>query len=215
MWYLSLDESGDLGFDFVNKEPSKFFTICILATSSRTSYIEIRKAVKKTLHRKINKGGQANNKDAELKGSKMPIAAKIYFYEQVASLNFGVYALTLNKFRIYEELARNKERTYNFIARKVLDQIPFEKASNRVQLTIDKSKGRTEIEEFDRYIFRALEGRLQPKVPLNIDHLNSLEEAYLQAADLFAWGIFRKYERKDTEWLDVFQQKVLFEEQYL
>ncbi len=30
MWYLYLDESGDLGFDFVNKKPSKFFTITIL-----------------------------------------------------------------------------------------------------------------------------------------------------------------------------------------
>ncbi len=27
MWNLYLDESGDLGFDFVNKKPSKFFTI--------------------------------------------------------------------------------------------------------------------------------------------------------------------------------------------
>ena len=24
MWYLYLDESGDLGFDFVNKKPSRF-----------------------------------------------------------------------------------------------------------------------------------------------------------------------------------------------
>jgi len=31
MWYLYLDESGDLGFDFINKKPSKFFTVTILA----------------------------------------------------------------------------------------------------------------------------------------------------------------------------------------
>jgi len=31
MWFLYLDESGDLGFDFVNRKPSKFFTITILA----------------------------------------------------------------------------------------------------------------------------------------------------------------------------------------
>ncbi len=31
MLYLYLDESGDLGFDFINKKPSSFFTICVLA----------------------------------------------------------------------------------------------------------------------------------------------------------------------------------------
>lgn len=30
MWYLYLDESGDLGFDFVRKKPSRFFTVTIL-----------------------------------------------------------------------------------------------------------------------------------------------------------------------------------------
>lgn len=35
MWYLYLDESGDLGFDFVNKKPSKFFTVSILKEKSR------------------------------------------------------------------------------------------------------------------------------------------------------------------------------------
>ncbi len=30
MLYLYLDESGDLGFDFFTKKPSKFFTITIM-----------------------------------------------------------------------------------------------------------------------------------------------------------------------------------------
>jgi len=31
MWYLYLDESGDLGFDFVHKKPLNFFTVTIPA----------------------------------------------------------------------------------------------------------------------------------------------------------------------------------------
>lgn len=31
MLYLYLDESGDLGFDFFAKKPSRFFTVTILA----------------------------------------------------------------------------------------------------------------------------------------------------------------------------------------
>ena len=154
MWYLSLDESGDLGFDFVNKKPSNYFTVCILATSHRDSYYAIRKACKKTLRRKVNKGGKAKNPKSELKGTETSIETKTYFYKKVSSLHFGIYALTLNKRRVYEELAQNKERTYNFIARKVFDQIPFERADDIVQLTIDRSKGRFEIEDFNSYIIQ-------------------------------------------------------------
>jgi len=45
MWYLYMDESGDLGFDFVNKKPSKFFTITIVGfngVSINRSLIKLR-----------------------------------------------------------------------------------------------------------------------------------------------------------------------------
>lgn len=55
MLYLYLDESGDLGFDFVNKKPSKFFTITILAIRGSQNNRLLIKAVKKTLVRKLNR----------------------------------------------------------------------------------------------------------------------------------------------------------------
>lgn len=93
MWYLYLDESGDLGFDFVNKKPSKFFTVTIIR--------------------------------------------------------------------------------------------------------------------------RQLEGRLSPNTPLDIYHWLSHENCGLQAVDLFCWGIFQKYERKNEGWLNVYKEKVLLDEQFL
>ena len=85
----------------------------------------------------------------------------------------------------------------------------------RVQFIVDKSKAKPEIEEFNSYILRQLTGRLDPKVPLNIDHRSSHESLGLQAADLFSWGIFRKYERKDTEWFSLYQDKVKYDEVFL
>lgn len=215
MWYLFLDESGDLGFDFVNKRPSRFFTICVLATSSRDSYIGIRNGVKRTLRRKINKRGKARDYKHEIKGTQTSLEAKGYFFKQVSRLRFGIYAVTLNKRRVYDELARDKARVYNYISRLVLDEIPFEQADDRIQLYIDRSKGSCEIREFNDYIVRQLEGRIQPRVPLNIDHLGSHEEAALQAVDMFANGIFRKYEFGDSRWFEVFEEKVLLERQFL
>ncbi len=37
----------------------------------------------------------------------------------------------------------------------------------------------------------------------------------LQAVDVFSWGIFRKYERKDKEWFDIFREKVKYDSVYL
>ena len=96
MWYLYLDESGDLGFDFVNKKPSKFFTVTILALSSYESNRKLIKAVKMTLRRKTSKKEGKN----ELKGINTTLDVKKYFYKQVKNIRFSLYSITLNKKRI-------------------------------------------------------------------------------------------------------------------
>lgn len=212
MWFLYLDESGDLGFDFVNKKPSKFFTITILTIRDSENNRMMIKAVKKTLSRKLNR---KKSVAAELKGARTVLKIKKYFYGQIKDLKFAIYSLTLNKKRVYERLTRNKERVYNYISRLVLDKIPFEKAQEQVILILDKSKSPKEVREFNQYILRQLTSRLDPKVPLDIKHENSCQYHGLQAVDLFSWGIFRKYEKKDSAWLEIFREKVAYEEQYL
>ncbi|MBI4487625.1 MAG: DUF3800 domain-containing protein [Deltaproteobacteria bacterium] len=210
MWFLYLDESGDLGFDFFGKRPSRFFTVTILALRETSNNRALINAIKKTIRRKLPR-----RRSVEFKGSHTSIEVKRYFYGLVRSIPFGIYALTLNKRRVYEELTRKKDRVYNFIARNVLDQLPLEKASTRVLLVIDRSKSRREIGDFNAYLVRQLQGRLDPKVPLDIYHHASQENPGLQAADLFSWGIFRKYERKDLEWFNVFREKVRYDDRYL
>jgi len=215
MWYLYLDESGDLGFDFVNKKPSKFFTITILVIKGNVENRLLFKAVKKTLRRRLNPRGKRKRIVAELKGTKTTLEIKKYFYEQVKSLNFNIYAITLNKRRLYEYLIKNKSRVYNFIARNVLDQISFKEAKIKVELIIDKSKSKPEIVEFNSYIRRQLEAELDPKIPLNIYHFSSIESGGLQAADMFSYGIFEKHERRRMDWLNIFKEKVMYDSVYL
>lgn len=200
MWFLYLDESGDLGFDFVNKKPSKFFTITIIAVKGAVANRLLINSVKNTLKRKLHAGKNT----IELKGSKTSIEIKKYFYEQCKNIDFGIYSLTLNKKRLYEYLAKDKERIYNYVARLVMDNIPFEKADTRIYLIVDKSKSRPETEEFNSYVMRELKGRLDPKVPVDIYHYLSHENMGVHAADMFCWGIYRKYEKRDEEWFNVF-----------
>ncbi|MBU1037063.1 DUF3800 domain-containing protein, partial [Patescibacteria group bacterium] len=121
MWYLYLDESGDLGFDFVNKKPSKFFTVAVLALRGVENNRKLIKAVKITLRRKLNPSGKRKRIVEELKGEGTDINVKNYFYSKVKDIRFALYSVTLNKLRVYERLARNKSRVYNFMARQVFE----------------------------------------------------------------------------------------------
>ena len=214
MRYFYLDESGDLGFDFVNKKPSKFFTVTILALKGVDENRRLLNAVKKTIRRKLNPKGKRKRLVMELKATKTVLSIKEYFYNLIKGLDFSLYSISLNKRRVYEDLANNKERVYNYIARLVLDRIPLEDA-DRILLMVDKSKGAPEIEEFNKYIRRQLEARLDPKIPLDIYHRLSHENGGLQAVDLFSWGIFLKYERNKTEWFNIFKDKVKYDTKYL
>jgi hypothetical protein len=210
MLYLYLDESGDLGFDFFAKKPSKHFTVTVMLVQGSENRQKIARAVKRTLRKKLYK-----QKRSELKGTLDSIAVKTYFYKLVHDIPFEIYALTLNKKRVYEHLTQKKERVYNFIARKVLDVIPLDNATSRIELIIDKSKSKYEIREFNQYIVRQLSGKIEPKIPLDIEHHLSHADFPLQAVDLFSWGIFRKYEKKDSEWFNVFKEHVQYDSVYL
>lgn len=216
MWYLYLDESGDLGFDFVNKKPSKFFTISILAINGVENNRKLAKCVRVTLRRKLNPKGHRKRIVQELKGKNTTLEVKKYFYEQIQRVNFEIYAMTLNKKRVYERLTREKSRIYNFLSRQVIDKIPFEKNhQNRVELIIDRSKSKPEIEEFNSYISSQIQGRLDPKIVFDMYHRDSQKTSGLQAADIFCWGIFQKYERRRVDWFNTFSKKIKFEDLYL
>lgn len=211
MWFLYLDESGDLGFDFFNKKPSRHLTVSILVVDGTENNRALINAVKKTLKRKLC----LKNRDGELKGAKTRLEIKKYFYKLAQQIPFLIFAVTLNKRRVYDSLSQDKSRVYNFISRLVVDKIPFEKANIRVSLVVDRSKSKSEMEDFNQYILNAVKGRLDPSVPLDIRHESSHHNLGLQPADLFSWGIFRKYESKDSAWFDIFKEKVRFETLYL
>jgi len=210
-WFLYLDESGDLGFDSSKPGRSNYFTICILAIRTPTRHKAILNAAKKTFRRKVNHKTKGKGVVQELKGSKTSIGVKTFFFNQIAGVHFGVYALTLEKSKLYEKLQKEKDRTYNYLSRLLLDELPFEAADTTVDLFIDKSKSQKEISNFNSYISRQLKQRLPAQVLLRISHGDSCSLLGLQAADLFSHGIFRKYERNDLEWFDVFKGKVRYE----
>lgn len=214
MWYLYLDESGDLGFNFANKKPSNFFTVTILVVKGVESNRALIKAVKKTIDRKLNPFKKRHGIVSELKGYGTLIEVKKYFYKQLLKVPFEIFCVTLNKRQLVGKENLEKHRIYNYISRMALEQVPLNEALSQVILTIDKSKNKLQIEKFNSYVIEHLQGRIDPNIPLDIHHRSSNQELGLQAVDMFSWGVFRKYESADKEWFELFKDRIRCDIEY-
>ncbi|GBR76110.1 hypothetical protein NO2_0718 [Candidatus Termititenax persephonae] len=214
MWYLYLDESGDLGFDFKHKTTSKYFTITILCFEGVANNRSFNHAVRKTLARKMNFKKRKFIFE-EIKGTNTTLDTKKYLYKFLQKIDFSIYAITIDKQKVMRHISEDKSRFYNYVAKLVLDKIPLEKADKAgIEFVIDKSKAKTEIARFDYYIRQHLQSRINPNTPFNINHGNSKELQCIQVADIFCWGIFQKYEHNRTDWLNIFKKKIAFDGKY-
>lgn len=213
--FVYLDESGDLGFDFTKGGTTRFFVVTLLIVDNRGDNQRLERAVERTLKNKIRKGGRIKNSTAELKGARTKHSIKVYFLNQLNKSQFRIFTLILNKARILPELRGNKKRLYNYAARLLIEKCPFGDAKEKIVLSLDKSKNRKGIREFNQYLLLQLQGLLPVDIPIEIDHVLSYESKGIQAVDSFSWGIFRKYERGDDRWYDLFKERIVFESLYL
>ncbi len=207
MFYLFLDESGDLGFDFNKPGTTKYFVETVLSLPSTEAKRAMEKAVERTLKNKIS----VNRKDRgglELKGAKTDFHVKQYFLRQCEKIDFEVYTVILDKTYLPDHLAAFKPRLYNFLARQVIDEVSWTRAQTRVILTIDKSQPPHEIQILDQSLIAQLQGKIDPALPFEIFHMNSQVAKGLQAVDMFSCGIFRKYEEDNTEWYDLYADRI-------
>lgn len=192
MLYIYLDKSGDLDFDFANKNTSRFFTICVLALRGQRNYRALAKAVKTAL----------------------PLDRKKYFYKTVKGIKFDLYAVTLNKWKAYTMPSFNKDRVYNYIAGLAFKGIDFKDTAVKVTMTADiHGQGIGNI-QLDECLQDQIQGWVEPLIPLKIFRLFSQESLGLGAAGLFARGLHMKHENGDIAWYSVFKEKVKSEQIY-
>lgn len=215
MLYLFLDESGDLGFNFVNKKPSKYFVVTILAINGPKDRKQVSKAVERTLKNKLNQNRAKRKAVQELKGTNTNIEIKKYFFKKIESYEFKIYSVVLNKRKTIKNLFKNKHEIYNYLTSKLVNKLPLSKHKNFVKFYLDKSKAMKEIIEFNDFIIESLKNKLSPETSLEMHHSDSVTVKELQAVDLFSWGIFRKYERSDIEWYDLYKSKIASEDIHL
>jgi hypothetical protein len=212
--FIFRDESGDLGFDFNNANTTKKFVIALLVCDNRPVVNQFKRAVSRSKKSKLRR---TSGRLEELKGASTSIEIKEYFFRFSPSSGWGIYTVILDKERAYGRLRKklNRSKLYDFLARFLISQLQIPTGTNAVSLVIDRSKTRREIKDFDTYVGNHLTELMPMETPLFITHELSHNNPGLQAADLFSWGIFRKYERRDDEWYSLFSEWIIFEDEYL
>lgn len=215
--HIYLDESGDLGFDFDKKNPSKVFVITLLVCHSQAARKTLEVAVKRTLKGKLNTNLDKSKLVHELKGTKTTLQIKTYFYQQLREKDWGIYAVALNKQRVNIKLRTpfGREKLYNFLSGLLLEKLSLSAITSNVELVVDKRKTKEDIRDFNQYLGERLKSALPGNTAFHIAHLDSQATPGLQAVDLFCWGIFRKYESKDMAWYSVFRKKIRYETLYI
>lgn len=211
--YIFLDESGDLGFSLEKSSCTRYFVIALLTCNKASTVKLIEQAVRKTLTNKINRKNVKNPKN-EIKSAATLLTVKQYFYRQIESNNgWRIRCVILDKAKLLKDQHAITEmhRLYNFIARLSLENINIPPNIVTVSLLLDKCKQSKEIKIFNNHLLQYLEGHISLNAKLFIDHLPSYKHYGLQAVDLFAGGIFRKYERSDSSWYNIYKDRIEFE----
>ena len=97
---------------------------------------------------------------------------------------------------------------YNSLAKDVISNISFAKNDYEINIHVDRSKPRFEIDIFDELIKNHIQNYIPSQTRMDIHHDHSYGNYGLQAVDLFCHGISRKYELNDYEWYNVFAHKI-------
>ncbi len=204
MKYIFLDESGELGF---KNSSSKYFVITLLSCDEGEIYA-LRRIIKK-VRRKLIKKKIKNY--PEIKGNNSSDKIRKDVLERFMKTNSEVFAIILDKSKVYEYLKDKKNKLYNYISNLILNECSLE--NNSVCLVVDKSKtNRSLREDFDNYIRKNINQK-NSFCKLIIKHENSQNEACLQVLDFISWAIFRNYEYQDPYFINIIKNKIVIKKE--
>ena len=127
--------------------------------------------------------------------------------------NSEVFAIILDKSKVYEYLKDKKNKLYNYISNLILNECSFD--NSPIKLIVDRSKSKRSLrEDFDNYIRNQLiESHSMDK--LIIKHENSQNDGCLQVLDFISWAIFRNYEYQDPSFMELIKDKIVIKKEIL
>lgn len=207
MAYLFLDESGDLGFNFQEKKPSKFFVItCLFAENKHP----IEKIVKKT-HSELSK--KFKRRFGVLHSVKERPITRRRLLRRLTEKECFIMTIYLNKKKVYTRLQNEKPILYNYVTNILLDRMYSRKLvaepSTIYLIASRRETNKFLNENFKNYLNQQIKNRHKTKIEIMIK--TPYEEKALQAVDFVSWAIFRKYEFDDDNYYNIIKSKIIEE----
>ncbi len=208
MAYVYLDESGDLGFDFKKKGTSKYFIVTFLFIDDGRGPIE--KIVKKT-HAELAK--KLKRRVGVLHATNEKPFTRQRLLRRIAEKECSIMAIYLNKQKVHTRLQDEKQVLYNYITNILLDRILTKRVialDKPIELVASRRETNKFLNEnFRDYLERQVKGNHKGIMKVSIK--TPAEEKSLQAVDFLSWSFFRKYEKGDVSYYNLFKTRVVEE----
>lgn len=209
--YIHIDETGDLGMDFQNKRPSRFFVITLLVCETTEALYFVRKAAQNTLERKLNYGHK--RKKNEVKGLNTTLEIKQYFHKKLSfRTDINIHSIVLDKKCLSETVDHiDQHRIYVKMCSLALETVVIKNNAGFIHLIADRCKRGIEARDFSLTLRTTLEKRLPFTAKITVEQISSTEDYALQAVDMFSYGIFCKHEFSSTDWYAMFKHQIFHE----
>lgn len=180
-----IDESGDTGF---KKSSSPYFIMSMVVFDDNNKG---RYAAAEHTARTIADIKHEVHQKPEFHFSKCSHKTRTAFFEGLNTHNcrFDVYALVIDKQKIYSpQLKNNSKNFYNFILKQLLKQNPIKQAV----VKIDGTKSKTFQRALKAYLRHGQDGMVS-----KLKFANSKTDYLVQLADMCCSGIAYSYSRPD------------------
>lgn len=198
MKYIYIDESGDLGDNYLG---SRYFVVGAIIVDDPKNLNRIIKDAR-------NKYRNIIGRDLEVKGNKTNRDVIKKILGKVNNIDYHVVAIFLDKQNLHNIPGfYNYNVLYDSLASKLAEKITI---TSPTTVIVDKSKSKhEEILNFNERFSSSLDNANGYLV--NINHVDSFKYKGLQIADLIAWSVFQSLEHDNSEFIDIINNKKVFE----
>ncbi len=203
-----MDESGDLGFDFLRKGTSKFFVITFLFVKKRRPVEKIVRRVFDSFPKRVR-----YRHPGPLHCTHEKPAVRLKVLQLLNERDVAIMSIYLNKQKVFTRLQDEKQVLYNYVANILLDRV-YSKKLISLDTTIHLIASRRETNKFLNENFKSYlsnQVKQQHKLNLAIEIKSPSEDKCLQVTDFVCWSLFRRREYGDESYFNVFKKRVVEE----
>jgi len=201
---IFIDESGDLGF---TERASHYFIIAALIVHDplaiRRCFAKIRRNKLRKKYRELPEF-KFNNSGKEIKKRVLSC---------IASADVDIAYCVLRKEQVYPHLRSNHQIIYNYLTGSLISHVIQRfSAGGDVEIIVDKSLNGIQREAFDQYLvyktFEKNQSYDPAAIRIDIDHVDSMREPCIQAADFIAGALHYYYRNNDDTYSSIINEKI-------